>query len=91
MELAALKWEGQYPRLKHALAMFKIFFKQLLSETKGLRYFQEIWSSLGNEDDEHLAIVSLSSWLEKKSYSIVFAWGISLRKQSLIGLFLAKL
>ena len=42
MELAALKWEGQYPRLKHALAMFKIFPKQLLSETKGLRYFQEI-------------------------------------------------
>ena len=32
MELAALKQKGQYPRLKHALAMFKIFPKQLLSE-----------------------------------------------------------
>ena len=32
MELAALKQESQYPRLKHALAMFKIFPKQLLSE-----------------------------------------------------------
>jgi len=42
MELAALKWKGQYSRLKHALAMFKIFTKQLLSETKGLRCLQEI-------------------------------------------------
>jgi len=91
MELAALKWKGQYSRLKHALAMFKIFPKQLLSETKGLRCLQEIWSGPGNKNNEHLAIVSLSSYLEKEGYLMVFAWGISLRKQLLIGLFSAEL
>jgi len=91
MELAALKWEGQYPRLKHVLAIFKIFPKQLLSETKGLRCLQEMWSGPGNDDNEHLAIASLSSYLEKEGHLMVFAWGILLRKWILVGLFSTEL
>jgi len=41
-ELTALKWKGQYPKLKKVFAMFKIFFKQISLETKDLRYLQEM-------------------------------------------------
>jgi len=50
-----------------------------------------MWSGPGDDDDEHLAIASLNSCLENVNQSMVFAWGILLRKQVFIGLFLAEL
>jgi len=50
-----------------------------------------MWSSPGDDEDEHLAIASLNSCLEKVGHLIVSAWGISLRRQMLTGLFLAEL
>ena len=50
-----------------------------------------MWSSLGDDDDKYLAIVSLNSCLENVGQLIVFTWGISLRKQVLTGLFSAEL
>ena len=43
------------------------------------------------EEDEHLAIASLNSWLEKGGYSMPSAWGSSLRNLVLTGLFSAEL
>jgi len=71
IELAALKCEGQYPMLKHVLAICKIFFMQLSLEIINLRCLQEMWSGPGAEWDEHLAIASLSSCCEKGGHLIV--------------------
>lgn len=84
-ELAALKWEGQYPKLKEASAMCINFSKHVLSDTRYLRYLQEIWSGPGEKDDKHLAIASLNSCLENESQLIVSACGTSLRKCVLTG------
>ena len=73
MVLADLKWEDQYSNLKQASAMFISFSKHRSLENRGLRCLQEMWSSPGNDEDEHLAITSLSSCLEKVGYSIVSA------------------
>ena len=43
------------------------------------------------EDDEHLAIVSLNSWLEKKGHLMPSTWRSSLRNLVLTGLFSAEL
>jgi len=50
-----------------------------------------MWSRLGVDDNEHLAIVSLNRSLEKVGYSMELTWGILLRKQISIGLFSAEL
>jgi len=71
--LADLKWEGQYSNLKQASAMFISFSKHRSLESRGLRCLLEMWSGLEDDKDEHLAIVSLSSCLEKVSHLIVSA------------------
>ena len=43
------------------------------------------------EDNEHLAIASLNSWLEKEGHSILSTWGSLLRNLMLIGLFSTEL
>jgi len=50
-----------------------------------------MWSGPGDDKDEHLAIASLNSCLEKIGHLIVFFWGILLRKQMLTSLFSAEL
>jgi len=64
MELADLKWEGQYSSVMQALAMCTNFSRHMLCEIMALRCLHDMWSGPGVEDDEHLAIVSLNSWLE---------------------------
>ena len=89
--LAALKWNSQYSMLIQASVMFTIFSKHRSLENRVLRCFQEMWSGPGANDNEHLAIVSLNSCLEKAGQSMRPAWGISLRKQMSTGLFSAEL
>ena len=43
------------------------------------------------EEDKHLAIASLNSWLEKGGYLMPSAWGSSLRNLVLTGLFSTEL
>ena len=43
------------------------------------------------EEDEHLAIASLNSWLEKRGHSMPSAWGSSLKNLVLTGLFSTEL
>ena len=43
------------------------------------------------KEDEHLAIASLNSWLEKGGHSMPSAWESSLRNLVLTGLFSAEL
>jgi len=50
-----------------------------------------MWLGPRADDDEHLAIASLNSCLEKANQLMRPAWGISLRKQVLTGLFSAEL
>jgi len=89
--LVDLKWDSQYSNIKQASAMFLIFSKQRLFDNRDLRYLQEMWSGPGDDKEEHLAIASLNSCLEKVGHSIVFAWRISLRKQTFTSLFSAEL
>jgi len=89
--LAALKWKSQYSKLIQVSATFTIFFKHRSLENRVLRYFQEMWSGPRADDDEHLAIASLNSCLEKAGQLMMPTWGISLRKQVLTGLFSAEL
>ena len=74
-----------------ALAMCMNFSKHLSLVIKDLRYLQEMWSGPGANKDEHLAIASLNSCLEKRGYSIKSTWGISLRKVVLMSLFSTEL
>jgi len=89
--LVALKWDGQNSKLIQALATFTIFSKHRSLENRILRCLQEMWSGPGADDDEHLAIASLNSCLEKAGHSMGLAWGISLRKRVSTGLFSAEL
>jgi len=89
--LVDLKCNGQYSRFMHALAICMNFSKHLSLIIKDLRCLQEMWSGPRANKDEHLAIASLNSCLEKRGYSIKSTWGISLRKVVLIGLFSAEL
>jgi len=82
--LADLKWEGQYSKLIQALAMCTSLSRHVLYEIRDLRCFYEIWSRPGVEDDKHLAITSLNSWLENRDHSITFAWESLLRNLVLI-------
>jgi len=72
-ELVALKWKGQYPKLKQVLTIFSNFFKQVSLDTRCFRCPQEIWLGPGDEDDEHLAIASLNSCLENVGQLMIFA------------------
>jgi len=67
--LAALKWDGQNSKLIQALAMFTIFSRHRSLENRVLRCLQEMWSGPGADDDEHLAIASLNSCLEKAGHN----------------------
>jgi len=73
MELANLKWEGQYSNVMQALAICTNFSRHVLCEIKALRCLYDMWSGPGVEDDEHLAIASLNSWLEKGGHSMLSA------------------
>jgi len=55
--LADLKWENQYSNVMQALAMCTSLSRHVLYEIKALRCLHNIWSGLGVEDDEHLAII----------------------------------
>jgi len=70
IELADLKWEGQYSNVMQALVICTNFSRHMLCEIKALRCLHDTWSGPGVENDEHLAIVSLNSWLEKGDHSI---------------------
>ena len=72
-------------------ATFTIFSKHKSLKNRVLRCFQEMWSGPRANDDEHLAIASLNSCLEKIGQSMRPTWGILLRKQVLTGLFSAEL
>ena len=91
MELVDLKWEGQYSNVIQALAICTNFSRHVLCEITALRCLHDMWSGPGVEDDEHLAIASLNSWLEKGGHSTLSAWGSSLRSLVLTGLFSAEL
>ena len=60
-----LKWEGQWPSSKYALAMLMIPFRHTLSLMMFLRCFYE--SLLGSGVDKllHLAMESINSFSEK--------------------------
>jgi len=90
-ELADLKWKGQYSNVIQVLAICTNFSRYMLCEIKALRCLHDTWSSPRVEDDEHLAITSLNSWLEKGGHLMPSAWGSLLRNLVLIGLFSAKL
>jgi len=68
--LADLKWEGQYSNIIQALAMCTNLLRHVLYEIKALRCLHDTWSSLGVDNDEHLAIASINSWLENGGHSI---------------------
>jgi len=91
MELTNLKWEGQYSNIMQVLAICTNFSRYMLCEIKALRCLHNMWSGPKVEDDEHLAIASLNSWLEKGGHSMLFAWGILLRSLVLISLFSTEL
>jgi len=90
-ELANLKWEGQYSNVMQALAICINFSRHVLCEITALRCLHDTWSGPGVEDDEHLAIASLNSWLEKGGYLTLSAWGSLLRSLVLTSLFSAEL
>jgi len=73
------------------LAIYTIFSKHLSFEISALRCLQEIWSGLGVDKDEHLAIASLNSCFEKGGHRIWLACGVSFRKEAFMGLFSAEL
>jgi len=91
MELTDLKWEDQYSNVMQVLAICTSLSRHVLCEIRALRYLHDTWSGPGVKDDEHLAIASLNSWLEKESHSISSAWGSLLRNLVLTGLFSAEL
>ena len=90
-ELDNLKWEGQCSNVMQALAIYTNFSRHVLYEIMALRCLHDTWSGPGVEDDEHLAIVSLNSWLEKGGHSTLSAWGSLLRSLVLTSLFSAEL
>jgi len=71
--LAALKWDGQNSKLIQASETFTIFSKHRSLKNRVLRCLQEIWLGPRADDDEHLAIVSLNSCLEKTGHSMGLA------------------
>jgi len=89
--LVDLKYEGQYSRFIHTLAICMTFSKHLSLAINDLRCLQVVWSGPGADEAKHLANISLNSCLEKGGHSIKFAWGSSLRKIVLMGLFSAEL
>jgi len=74
-----------------ALAICTNFSRHVLCEIMALRCLHDMWSGPGVEDNEHLAIASLNSWLEKGGHSMLSAWGSSLRSLVLTSLFSAEL
>ena len=61
----ALKWDGQWPKLIHILAILTMFSKYLSSLMISLRCFHEILSSPGADKLLHLLIAIMNSSLEK--------------------------
>ena len=59
--------------------MSMIFSRHLLSVTIGLRCLHEMWSGPGMDNDEHLAMASLNSCLEKGGQSMLSFLGRLLR------------
>ena len=76
---------GHSSNAMHALAMLTILSRQSLSATTGLRCLHKMWSGLGVDADEHLAMASLNSCLEKGGHSILSHFGSSFRKAGLTG------
>jgi len=68
--LVDLKWESQYSNIIQALAMYTNLSRHVLYEIKALRYLHDTWSDPRVDDDEHLAIASINSWLENGGHSI---------------------
>jgi len=89
--LADLKWEGQYSNIMHTLAICTNLSRHMLCEIKALRCLHDMWSGPRVKDDEHLAIVSISSCLENGGHSMPSAWESSLRNLVLTCLFSAEL
>jgi len=71
--------------------MYTNLSRHVLYEIKALRCLHDTWSDPRVDDDEHLAIVSINSWLENGGHSMSSAWGSLLRNLILTGLFSAKL
>jgi len=71
--LIDLKWKGQYSNIIQVLAMCTNLSRHVLYEIKALRCLHDTWSGPRVDDDEHLAIVSINSWLENKGHSMLFA------------------
>jgi len=70
MVLADLKWGSQYSNIMQVLAMCTNLSRHVLCEIKALRCLYNMWSGPGVEDDEHLAIASINSWLENRGQSM---------------------
>ena len=75
----------------HAFAMSTILSRHSLLAMTSLRCLHEMWSGLGVDEDEHLAMVSLNSCLEKGGHSTLSLLGSSLRKDALTGRLAAEL
>ena len=63
-----LKWKGQWPNSKHALAMLMIPFRYILSFIMLLRCFYESLSGLETNKLLHLVIELMNSFSEKGTY-----------------------
>jgi len=63
-----LKWDGQYPKSMHALAILIILFKQLMSWRMCLRWLYNNLSRPGVDELLQLVIAFLNSSLEKGAY-----------------------
>jgi len=74
-----------------ALAMCTNLSRHVLCEIKALRCLHDTWSGSGVEGDEHLAIVSINSWLENRGQLMPSTWGSLLRNLVFTSLFSAEL
>ena len=61
IDIDSLKSWGQYPTKIHALAMFTILPRHVLSETRCLMCLHVTWSGPGADAFEHLAMASINS------------------------------
>lgn len=71
-----LKYNGQYLKLIHVLAMLMILFKHVSSLTITLRCFHNILSRPSVNELLYLTIASLSSSFENEGHSITVLVGI---------------
>ena len=61
-----LKYDGQWPKLIHALVISTVFFKYLMFLTIALTSFHEILSELGVNKLLHLLMALINSSFKKE-------------------------